>query len=257
MGIENIHPKPHHQLKVLQTPESELQDCTKHDEVPIVTVDLKETALNTEEVACSRCELYCRNESHWRSQYFQMKAKFENLQSKYDILLKEKNALHAELKEISKEWAMTTTATSIQDSAEDLNEEAKAFENRLRQYSNVQRNVVMNINYRSAKGYKFMRSALSYNLPHPRTLFKWSPIKKIAPGINESVCKNITKYVHEMSDSERNCVIVFDEMHGRSELEYNSSTDQIDGFVDYGKGYREPSIANTFIFFQIITYYPY
>jgi len=54
-------------------------------------------------------------------------------------------------------------ATNIQDSAEDINEEEKAFAElflkkfRARQYSNVQRNVVMNINYRSAKEYKFIR----------------------------------------------------------------------------------------------------
>jgi len=55
MGIENIHPKPHQQLKGPHAPKSELQDCTNHNELSVVTDDLNKTAVNIEEVVCSRC----------------------------------------------------------------------------------------------------------------------------------------------------------------------------------------------------------
>ncbi|XP_054081258.1 uncharacterized protein LOC128919832 [Zeugodacus cucurbitae] len=54
-----------------------------------------------------------------------------------------------------------------------------------------------------------------------------------------------------MSDLERNCVILFDEIIIKSDLTYNRVRDVIDGFVDYGNGHREMEIGNKCLFFMV------
>lgn len=57
--------------------------------------------------------------------------------------------------------------------AKNIGKEAKAFGDIIltggkKIYSDVEKRILLNINYRSSHWYRFMRSSLSFPLPHPR-----------------------------------------------------------------------------------------
>ena len=113
-----------------------------------------------------------------------------------------------------------------------------------------QTNVAQNINYMSTKAYNFLRDDLQFALPHPKSLLRWRPIRYVVAGIDPRVIGNLKTLVGEMSEHERICVIIFDEITIKKDLVYNKSKDVIDGFVDKGDGNRELNIADKCCFFM-------
>ncbi|XP_054745597.1 uncharacterized protein LOC129249962 [Anastrepha obliqua] len=103
----------------------------------------------------------------------------------------------------------------------------------------------------STKAYSFMRDDLKFALPHKKSLMRWRPIRYVRPGIDAKVLENLKKIVNEMSERQKICEIIFDEISVKSDLVYNKSRDVIDGFVDSGGNDRKMFIADKCCFFMV------
>lgn len=58
---------------------------------------------------------------------------------------------------------------------------------RPKQYTDKQRNLCLNIFYKSRTTYSFLRNRLHLKLPNISTLQKWTPINHLQPGFNQQI----------------------------------------------------------------------
>lgn len=87
--------------------------------------------------------------------------------------------------------------------------------------------------YKSPKAYKFWRS-LGIILPSESTIRKWIGNSKFKAGFSPRLFYQIKKKSEVMTDEEKYCTVIFDEMKIQKGLEYSKYLDQIEGFEDLG-----------------------
>lgn len=73
----------------------------------------------------------------------------------------------------------------------------------------------------------------------------------VSPGFSKEVIEKLTKKVASMSEDEKQCVLVFDEMSIKKALEYDSKCDVIEGFEDLGPLGRSNSIGTHALLFLL------
>lgn len=88
--------------------------------------------------------------------------------------------------------------------------------------------------YKSPSTYKFLRVNLKLVLPSISVIRKWIGNSKFNPGFSPKHFNDIKIKVETMSEKEKCCTVVFDEMRIKSYLEYNQSLDRVEGFEDLG-----------------------
>ena len=79
----------------------------------------------------------------------------------------------------------------------------------------------------------------------------WVNELSLKPDINSDLFKLIKSKEESMSDFEKECVLMRDEMSIRPHLEYNQKEDYIEGFADLGKYGRRGELANTALTFML------
>lgn len=100
----------------------------------------------------------------------------------------------------------------------------------------------------SPKGYRFLQKFLV--LPSKRTLGRHSASLIFETGINPKLFEYIKERVKGLSEIDKNCVVVWDEIGLKAHLDYIQSWDLIDGFVDLGDIGR-PTFATHSLAFMI------
>lgn len=83
------------------------------------------------------------------------------------------------------------------------------------------------------RAYRWMRNI--FVLPAPITLSRMISSANLKPGVNESIFSHLRKRGTKMSETDRLCVLLFDEMALCPHFDYNKKKDLIRGFVDNGK----------------------
>jgi len=101
---------------------------------------------------------------------------------------------------------------------------------------------------RSPKSYSFLRLLLP--LPSRRTLQSVLNTIHFAAGINAHVFGALQHSLQRMSDRDRYCCLLFDEMSIRENVRFNQKLDCIEGFEDYGTE-RTCRIANHALLFMV------
>jgi len=101
---------------------------------------------------------------------------------------------------------------------------------------------------RSPKSYSFLR--LLFPLPSRRTLQSVLSNVHFTAGINAHVFGALQHSLQKMSDRDRYCCLLFDEMSIRENVRFNQKVDCIEGFEDYGTE-RTRSIANHALLFMV------
>lgn len=114
-----------------------------------------------------------------------------------------------------------------------------------------QRDLAQNINFKSATCYNFMRNTLEFNLPSQSSLNRWIPLKNLQPGFNISLLTNLKNQILKMTDDEKLCSILMDEIKIKKELTYNQVTDEVDGFIDFGDGDRNNNTGDHILVFMV------
>ncbi len=98
----------------------------------------------------------------------------------------------------------------------------------------------------------FKRSPRAYSLlcmflclPSVRTLLRVLENVRMEPGIDKHVLEMMHRLGNKMSDQERFCTLMFDEMSlKKKRLLYNDKKGLIDGYVDYGTQGRSNNVAD-------------
>ncbi|KAL4136255.1 hypothetical protein QTP88_007806 [Uroleucon formosanum] len=106
-----------------------------------------------------------------------------------------------------------------------------------------EKNFAINLYYKSPATYKFLRNNQQIILPGETTLRRWIGKSKFCPGFNSFWLKQIKIKLDTMSDDEKYCVIIFDEMKIKSFLEYSKYLDMVEGFEDLGHRGRTNKLA--------------
>lgn len=104
-------------------------------------------------------------------------------------------------------------------------------------YTPVQKELACNINYKSNGAYNYLQNELKLHLPTSRSLYNYNKLKKISPGFDSKLIQCLKEVLIEFRgrvDGSLEIILIFDEITLRRELEYNTSSHDIDGFVDYG-----------------------
>lgn len=123
----------------------------------------------------------------------------------------------------------------------EINENTKVLCNMLlskkSSYSQVQKNIASNINYRSNGAYKYMRNDLQLHLPCTRSLYNYNTLKQISPGFDTKIIHSLKAILDEVENPMKDdleIILIYDEIPLRRELVFNTSTSTVDGFEDFG-----------------------
>ena len=107
----------------------------------------------------------------------------------------------------------------------------------------------LSVFYHSRKAYRILGKL--FTLPSKSTLTKLLKSTNIDTGFHESVFEALRNKVQSMSEDDRQCVLIFDEMSIKSGLSYERSHDQIEGLEDLGSIGKTKNMANSAIVFMI------
>jgi hypothetical protein len=102
---------------------------------------------------------------------------------------------------------------------------------------------------RSRKCYKLLQTL--FPLPSGRTLQSLLNTVRFRTGINPHVFDALRLSVQKMSEKDRYCCLLFDEMSIRENVRFNQKFDCIEGFEDPGSKGRESYIANHALVFMV------
>lgn len=109
--------------------------------------------------------------------------------------------------------------------------------------------LALSIFYHSRKAYKILGKF--FHLPSKRTLLKTLQKTNITPGFSPKILDALKLKVSKMDSDEKQCVLVFDEMSLKAGISYNSSSDCVEGFEDFGDLGGSRYIANHALAFLV------
>lgn len=115
----------------------------------------------------------------------------------------------------------------------------------------TEKNLALQLYYKSPSAYKFMRTNLEFALPSVRTIQNWLKVASLTSGVNSNFVKKLILKSKTMSTEEKYCVVCFDEFALQPKLEYNSKDDYVEGYEDLGELGRKEKKANTALVFLI------
>ncbi len=97
-----------------------------------------------------------------------------------------------------------------------------------------------------------MLSELGLYLPAESSLKIWTREFNFPPGINFQLLEIIRHVTHKLPPQDRDCVLVWDEMHIKELIQYNKFTDKLEGIVDMGPNIgRKLEGANEALVFMV------
>lgn len=116
-----------------------------------------------------------------------------------------------------------------------------------RRYSLKFRRLCLNLYFKGPRAYRALQSIFS--LPSKATLNRLTANISITSGINESIFHLLSVKTVNMTDSEKYCMVCFDEMAIKCNLFYNTKNDEIIGFHDNGetKEFKPAKLACVFL----------
>ena len=109
--------------------------------------------------------------------------------------------------------------------------------------------LALSIFFHSRKAYKILSQL--FILPSKGTLLHHLRKMNMKPGFNESVFEALSLKVKAIDNRDCNVALVFDEMSIKQGLMYNSGSDSIEGFEDFGEFGTTRYIANHAVAFMV------
>lgn len=118
-------------------------------------------------------------------------------------------------------------------------------------WSLKEKQLALNIFYKSPSTYKFLYFSKQINLPGLTSIKRWIGNLRCLPGLNTSLFKQLKTKVDAMSRQEKYCSLVFDEIKIKNVLEYNKYLDLVEGYEDLGSKGRTNQLAGQAMVFMI------
>ena len=109
--------------------------------------------------------------------------------------------------------------------------------------------MALSIYYQSKKAYSLLKKL--FVLPSKSTLQKTLQRTEIEPGFNTKLFDALKVKSQSMAPADRLCALVFDEMSIKEFLQYESSSDRIEGFEDFGEVGTSAFVANHALVFMV------
>lgn len=94
--------------------------------------------------------------------------------------------------------------------------------------------------------YRWLRKF--FVLPSPLTLTRMISRASLHPGINENLFEELEKKVKKMKESEKLCILLFDEVALTPHFDYNRRTDHVSGFVNNGTTVNDKIADHALVF---------
>lgn len=92
---------------------------------------------------------------------------------------------------------------------------------------------------------------IGFNMPSERTVRGWNIDARLPAGILPEVLNLLREKAKQLTSFNRKCVLMSYDIALKRTLEYNSSNDMINGFVDFGEFGRHNKIASKVIVFTL------
>ena len=146
-------------------------------------------------------------------------------------MLKEKELIDSDLAD---KLAETFPGLDGELMASQLNN--KDRHNRGNRYSDPVKKFSLTLHFYSPRAYEYLRTI--FDLPCPRSIRVWTSSVSCEPGFFQDVFLHLKQLVAENPDNSE-CTLMFDEMAIRKGTDYNKSTGNIDGFVDFGMVFED------------------
>lgn len=119
-----------------------------------------------------------------------------------------------------------------------------------KRWTKLNKSVALAIYKKSPKSYKYLSQLLP--MPSIRTLQTVLQNMKMEPGIDQTVIDYLKKKGEDLTEKEKICAILFDEMALKKRLIYSPCVDKVDGFEDLGhEGGRSERIADHALVFML------
>lgn len=101
----------------------------------------------------------------------------------------------------------------------------------------------------SGRGYRLLSKI--FVLPSKKTLTRLIMKVRIQPGLNQMLFDNLRESILKMSEAEKCCILVFDEMSIACNVQYNRRDDCIEGIPDTGSSRHSPDLADHVLVFML------
>ena len=111
-----------------------------------------------------------------------------------------------------------------------------------RRWSKKDKLLALAMHYSGPKAYRFL--ATVFHLPSVKLLRKWISSFRITTGICKDVISYLKRKFSIMSQSDKLCALVFDEMSVKSAMRYDPTYDCFRVIEDFGNENRTAAIAN-------------
>ncbi|KAL0881407.1 hypothetical protein ABMA27_001275 [Loxostege sticticalis] len=117
-----------------------------------------------------------------------------------------------------------------------------------RRYTKEEKVMALSLYKQGPRAYRWWKKHVV--LPSPLTLSRMVTRASIRPGINENIFRQLKKRVSKMTNTEKLCILLFDEMALSPHFDYIRRNDEISGFVNNGKT-KKLQIADHALVFMI------
>lgn len=118
-------------------------------------------------------------------------------------------------------------------------------------WSRKEQQFAISIFYKSPSAYKFLRNSKKITLPGLTTIRRWIGSSKFRPGFNPALFKQLKIKADSMTQQEKYCSLVFDELKIKNFLEYSKFLDLVEGYEDLGPIGRTNKLAGQAMVFVI------
>lgn len=174
-----------------------------------------------------------------------------DLKKKLINLQIENKKLKQELVEATK---LSFCVNRVLQSKDTLSDGAKIFVKVLlrpttNKYGDDEKSFFQNIYFKNPGAYKFLSKMIGSGIPSSRTLIRWQLFKNFNTGIIPEIMSYLKIKCKELTEQERNVVLICDEMDGKKGLCYDSARDMMIGYEDILE--RSPKLAKKFMVFML------
>lgn len=102
-----------------------------------------------------------------------------------------------------------------------------------KRWTKLNKTIAIAIYKKSPKAYRYLKNLLP--MPSVRTLQTILQNIQMDPGVYPAVISYLKKEGEKMSENNKLCVVMFDEIALKKRLIYNVTSDKVEGYVDFGK----------------------
>lgn len=124
------------------------------------------------------------------------------------------------------------------------------FHQKRTEWTKKEKQLSLSIYYKSPTCYRFLRN-IGFILPCLSTLRSWLKIYNLRTGVNTALVSKLKKKVASMTEKERECIVLCDEIRLKRGIEYNYFFDFLEGYADHGSVRREAQVADHGLVFYL------